>query len=89
MGNDTQSFHERLASLCGPEIAAAMRDDDTERASGMIAALAAILGRTVARAAKGDPATVDQILTGAEQLMAEEASGMAGFIGLAKLVRRK
>ena len=78
----TPDFHDRLASLCGPEIAAAMREDDNDRAADLITALVTMAGRTIARACKGDRARISDILTGAEQLMAEEAAGMAGVIAV-------
>ncbi len=77
-------FHDRLASLCGPEIAAAMREDATDRAADLITALATMAGRTIARACKGDRACIETMLIGAEELMAKEAAGMAGVIQFAK-----
>lgn len=77
-------FHDRLASLCGPEIAAAMRDDDSDRAAAMITALVSMAGRTIARATNGNPARINIMLTGAEELMASEAAAMAGVVKFAK-----
>lgn len=78
----TPDFHARLASLCGPEIAAAMRENDNDRAADLITALVTMAGRTIARACKGDRSRINDLLTGAEQLMAEEAAGMAGVIAI-------
>lgn len=75
-------FHDRLASLCGPEISAALRGNNPDRAADMITALATMLGRTIARATGGNPAAIDTMLTAAEDLAAAEAAGMAGVIGL-------
>ena len=50
---DPADFHTRLASLCAPEIAAAMRDQDCDRAADMITALAEILGKIIATEAAG------------------------------------
>lgn len=76
-------FHDQLASLCGPELAKAIRTNDSDRAADMITALATMLGRTIARATGGDAAAIETMLTGAENLMAEEAAGMAGMMTLA------
>lgn len=81
-------FHDRLASLCGPEINAAMRANDTDRAADMITALATMLGRTIARATDGQSAAIDTMLIGAEELIASEAAGMAGIMGLADTARK-
>lgn len=77
-------FHDQLASLCGPEIAAAMREENTDRAADVITALATMAGRTIARACKGDRACIETMLIGAEELMTEEAAGMAGIISFAR-----
>jgi len=82
---DMIDFHDRLASLCGPEISAALRGNDPDRAAGMITALAAMLGRTIARATGGDPAAIDTMLTAAENLAAAEAAGMAELAGLSQV----
>jgi hypothetical protein len=80
----TPDFHDRLAALCGPEIAAAMREESTDRAADLITALATMLGRTIARACRGDAAQIDTMLTGAEQLITTEAAGMADIIAFAQ-----
>lgn len=77
------AFHDQLASLCGPEIAKAIRMNDSDRAADMITALATMLGRTIARATGGDAAAIETMMTGAENLMAEEAADMAGMMALA------
>lgn len=76
-------FHDRLACLCGPEISAALRGNDTGRAAGMVTALAVMLGRTIARAMGGDPAAIETMMTAAENLAAAEAAGMAGLSQIA------
>lgn len=77
-------FHSRLASLCAPEIIAAMRNNDTDRAADMITALATMLGRTIARATDGKAGAIDTMLIGTEGLIAAEAAGMAGIMALAQ-----
>ena len=81
-------FHDRLASLCAPEIATAMRTNDTDRAADMITALATMLGRTIARATDGKAAAIDTMLIGTEELIAAEAAGMAGIVAMAQTARK-
>lgn len=74
------SFTDRLAAMCAPEIAECIRANDSDRAADMITALATMLGRTVARATNGNPKGIDIMLTGAEQVAADEAADMASFM---------
>lgn len=82
-------FFDRLASLCGPEIAKAMRDGDAEAIGEIIEGLATMLGRTIGRALAGDPVAIDRMLTGCEQLAATEAAGMADIQRFADAARMK
>lgn len=77
------TFDDALSSLCGREMAAARRDRDSERMAGMVQALTSILGKTIALSTAGDPAACDVLLTGAENLMREEATGFAPLASLA------
>lgn len=81
-------FHDHLTSLCIPEINAAMRTNDTDRAADMITALATMLGRTIARATDGKAVAINTMLIGTEELIAAEAAGMAGIMALANTAKR-
>lgn len=76
-------FDDSLSSLCGKEMASARKAKDGERIAGMIQSLTSILGRTIAMATNGEPVATDTLLTGAENLMREEAAGFAPFAALA------
>ena len=82
-------FHNRLASLCAPEIAAAMRDQNCDRAADMITALAEMLGKTIARAMEGNARAIEDMLTATEAIIATEAAGMAGVINLATAIKNR
>lgn len=57
-------FASKLAALVSMEVAAAHGDAD--RIGWVIERLAVALGFSVALAARGDPATIDALMTGAE-----------------------
>lgn len=82
-------FFDHLVSVCAPELNAAMKDQDLDRAGAVIEGLATMLGRSIARAAGGDAAEIDKILMGCEQHIAAEAAGIAGVMNLAKTLRAK
>ena len=81
-----KTFDDALSSLCGKELAAARKDGDSERIAGMVQSLTSILGKTIAMSTAGSPMACDMLLTGAENLMREEA---AGFSRLSELVARR
>ena len=76
-------FDDALSSLCGKEMAAARKSGDGERMAGMVQSLTSILGKTIALATAGNPAACDMLLTGAENLMREEATGFSQIAALA------
>ncbi|SIQ39161.1 hypothetical protein SAMN05421641_10769 [Paracoccus thiocyanatus] len=80
-------FFDQLVTLCGPEMNAAMKDGDLDRAGAVIEGLATMLGRSIARAAGGDTREIDKMLTACEQHVAAEAAGIAGVMNLAKALR--
>ena len=82
-------FFDQLVAVCAPEMAAAMKRHDLDRAGAVIEGLATMLGRSIARAAGGDSGEIDKILMGCEQHIAAEAAGMAGVINLAKTLRAR
>ncbi|UFM64199.1 hypothetical protein LOS78_01630 [Paracoccus sp. MA] len=82
-------FFDRLVAVCAPEIAAAVKTNDADRAAAMIEGLATMLGRTIARAAGGDAREIEKILMGCEQHIAAEAAGVAGLINLQETLRAR
>lgn len=84
-----QEFFDRLVSLCRPEIAKAMRDGDADLIGEIIEGLATMLGRTIGRALAKDPAAIDRMLIGCEQLIASEAASMAEIQKFADAARLK
>ena len=64
-------FGRKLVLLCSAELNEARRDP--ERYADMTERLAAALGFTTAMAARGDPATIDRMLAGAEAYAHGEA----------------
>lgn len=81
------TFFDELSSLCAKEMAIARLNEDLQRQGDLISGLCTMLGRTIARCAKGDPKTIETLATGCEAQVIEEASGMAGIINLAKIKR--
>lgn len=82
-------FFDRLVSVCAPELNAAMKDGDLDRAGAVIEGLATMLGRSIARAAGGDAGEIDKVLMGCEQHIAAEAAGIAGVMNLAKTLKAR
>lgn len=82
-------FFDSLAAVCAPEIAAALKNKDADRAGAMIEGLATLLGYTIARAAGGDAGEIERILIGCEQHIAAEAAGFAGIINPAATLRTR
>jgi hypothetical protein len=80
-------FHDAIARLCSKEISRASRENDDGRAANVIAVLAAMLGRTAARVAKGDGPAIEKLLTGAENLATEEAADFARLLSLAARIK--
>ena len=70
-------FHDQIASLYAREMKAATTANYTDRAVGIISALATTLGRTVARICDGDAASIDKMLIGIEQMIADLAAPSA------------
>lgn len=81
------AFFDELASLCAREVTQALKDKDIDRASGVIADLSTMLGRSIARVAGGDSAAIDRLMTAAENHVAAEASGFAAILNLQHLVK--
>lgn len=81
-------FHDRLATLCAAEVTRARREATGARFADMILALGTLLGRTIGVAAQGQSAGIDALLTASDQLVAQEAAGMAGLMALAQVQAR-
>lgn len=79
------TFFDELASLCAKEMAAAERADDSDRKAAVIEGLSTVLGRTIARGADGEATKIDLLLTGSENLIAEEAASFAKLLELRNL----
>lgn len=82
-------FFDRLVTVCAPEIAAALRAQDSDRSAAMIEGLATMLGRTIARVASGDASKIDKLLMGCEQHIAAEAASVAGIIQMAAVLEKR
>ncbi|MFC3061561.1 hypothetical protein [Paenirhodobacter populi] len=65
-GGSVMAFFDELASLCTGEVTQALKDQDIDRASGVIADLSTMLGRSIARVAGGDSAAIDRLMTASE-----------------------
>lgn len=77
MSEQESHFRDTLTTLCAMEINRALKADDADACSDIIASLAEMLGRTIARVTDGDPSRTAEILTATEILVTEEAAGMA------------
>ncbi|WP_313350268.1 hypothetical protein [Paracoccus sp. (in: a-proteobacteria)] len=82
-------FFDQLVNVCAPEIAAALKSKDSERAAAVIEGLATMLGRSIARAAGGDAVEIEKILMGCEQHIAVEAAGVADLLNLSATMRAR
>lgn len=82
-------FFDQLVAVCAPEMAAAMKARDLDRVGAVIEGLATMLGRSIARAAAGDPVEIEKILMGCDQHIEAEAAGFAGVFDLAKAQRQR
>lgn len=86
MGDD---FHDAVATLCAKEMSAGIRENDAERCANVVSVLATMLGRSTARICNGDSDAIETMLTGAENLAATEAAGMADLMGFVQSVRAR
>lgn len=74
------SFADQLATLCATELAKALKDPEVT--ADMIERLSAALGMTIAVAARGDPATIDRLMAGAEGYAHAEAVEKARVVNM-------
>tara|TARA_B100001105_G_C21995537_1_gene275007 strand:+ start:256 stop:522 length:267 start_codon:yes stop_codon:yes gene_type:complete len=74
MGAET-SFHTELANMVSKEVTASMRDP--EAMAGIMEALCAALGRSIAVMVQGDPAAIDKMVSGCEAYIMSNAVEMA------------
>jgi hypothetical protein len=70
---------DRIMSIAMP-MAAKAANGDYDAAGEIVEALSTALARTIVRVAHGDPAKIEEMLTGAEHYMASEASDMANTV---------
>lgn len=78
---DTEdTFREGLATFIHRELRAAERGKDDGRAAEVVASLAEMLGKSIARVAAGDKQAVEKMVIAAEAVVVETAVDMAETI---------